>query len=190
MKSFYKTILITFLISFLGINGYAQDYKAAELWDAPAGIVKQIKYKSQDPLLTYKNLKFDQNGKLKNSMIVYDSTGYPDGIDINFGPISLSAKFQFNNNDLVIAELIRKKPDPFELKVEYEFANGEMVKESAICKSKNKTVTYDYIFSDYKLDKNGNWISRAVDLTIKDGFDIKTKRYSEQRDIKYWGINK
>lgn len=189
MKSFYKTILITFLIAFWGINGYAQNYKASELWDV-SGNVKQIKYKSQDPILTYKNLKFDQNGKLKNSMIVYDSTGYPDGIDINFGPISLSAKFQFNNNNLIVAELIRNKPDPFELKVEYEFAKGKMVKESAIYKSKNKTVTYDYIFQGYELDKSGNWISRIVELTTTDESNIKTQKYTERRDIKYWDIDK
>ncbi len=176
---------MTFLTLFSGINVYAQDYKAPELWDA-SGNVKQIKYNSKDPLLTNKNLKFDKNGKLKNSMIVYDNAGFPTGIDINFGPIAMSAEFQFNNDDLIVAKLIRKKPNPFDLKVDYMFENGRMVKESALNKADGKTITYNYEFQSYELDKNGNWISRVVDLTVTDGSDTKTQRYIERREIKYW----
>ncbi len=182
-----KHLLTTLLVAFSAIFGVAQEFKATELWDA-TGNIKQIKYKTSDPLLFSKNMKFDRNGKLKNSFIVYDSTGYPQGIDLNFGPISLIASFNFENNKLISAKLDRNKPSASNLQVEYMYENGDMSHESAVIHGQDKDTQYKYEFSDYKRDERGNWISRQVNLTIDSGSeaDNKTKSYTETREIKYW----
>lgn len=80
-------------------------------------------------MLTSKNIKFNKDGKLKNSLIVYNTSGFPKGIDVNFGSLSFNVNFVFDKNNLISAKMVREKPNPINLEVEYEFENGEMSKE-------------------------------------------------------------
>lgn len=81
-----RTVLFLGMILWGCVCGIAQEFKAASLWDA-YGDVKEIKYSTKDPLMVQKKMKFDRNGKLKNSVIVYNADGYPLGLDMNMGMI-------------------------------------------------------------------------------------------------------
>ena len=182
-----KNLMIILGIVASSVAAYCQDFKASKLFDA-YGNIKQIKYKTQDPLLDFKNVKFDKDGKLKNSMIFYDEAGFPKGIDLNFGPLSFNITFLFDKYNLTNVKLIRTKPNPVELDIKYEFLNGVMTTESAVSSEKKDTTNYQYSFSDYIKDDKGNWISRNVNLIITNpsGTKEKTKTYTETREIKYW----
>lgn len=170
---------------------FSQTYHAAALWDAK-GNVKEIKYSStKDPLLKKKKIKFDENGKLKNSFIVYGNAGLPLGMDFNAGLISLDVNFEFHNIDLIKAVLKTKNGKSSNIiDIVYNFENGLMASENAVSKVKGKNekqIVMNYKFRNYSYDSLGNWLSRDVILEIQEeGRESETKQYTEKREIKYW----
>lgn len=165
----------------------SQEYKAPELWDC-YGKIKEIKYDSKDPVLLKKKLKFDKNGKLNNSMMFYNSNGYPEGIDLNMGIVSFIANFKFFNGNIVKAYVQRDKPNPFNFEAEYIFSDNRMESEKVIFDKGETSKELSYRFSDYKYDDKGNWTSRFVSLKSKD-INLNTEEYvtyEETRKIKYY----
>lgn len=187
MKSLIYTANCLFIILTFSISAFSQKYKASELWDAK-GDIKEIKYKSKDPLLIGKKMKFDKNGKLKDSWILYNSNGIPEGIDMNFGVLNISAKFTFEQEKLILVNFDKQKPSPLSFTLKYFYSDDKITEENAEVESQEKKSSLRYLFDNYGYDEKGNWISRNVTLVISnpDGTIKSNKSYNETRTIKYY----
>lgn len=189
MKKRIGLLLTLVLSTCLAI--FAQEFKAASLWDAQ-GDIKEIKYSTKDPMMVQKKLKFDKNGKLKNSFIVYNETGYPKALDINMGMINMSVKFVYSpDNKLTDVDLTSVYKGNAHKDISFEYKNGIMTGEkikSTETGKKPKDWEGTYSFGDYKYDANGNWISRNVTLKVKNLTDgnAEESTYTETRKITYW----
>ncbi len=186
-----RTVLFLGMILWGCVCGIAQEFKAASLWDAH-GDVKEIKYSTKDPLMVQKKMKFDRNGKLKNSVIVYNADGYPLGLDMNMGMINTSVKFVYSSdNKLADVDLTSAYKGNAHKDISFEYKDGVMTGEKIRSEEKGKKQKEwegIYTFLNYEYDAKGNWISRDVKLKITDLPDGKTEEtaYKETRKITYW----
>lgn len=189
-------ILLPVLFAIVGcFASVAQNYHGALLWDA-TGDVKEIKYKTENPVMPQKKIKFDKDGKISRSMIVYNNDGLPYGMDMNFGPMKSVIRFAFT-------------PDSLLQKVEIEANVGRTGNMTSLFEYDGKTMTgqkvegrsedntekgkeLEYVFSGYEYDSKGNWTGRDVKLKMTDCKKNETteKEYRETRQITYWSDQK
>lgn len=188
----FITLFLSILVLCPGIK--AQDFKAASLWEAK-GNIKEIKYKTKDPLMKQKKLKFDNDGKLKSSVLTYNENGYPFAIDLNLGSVACSVKFTYSGSNPWILEKVvmdtKVMNDHTSNDITFSYEGDVPVKRVIIAEKKgDKPVTYEWTstFSNYKYDSSGNWISRDVEMKGRNLADGTTKEssYTETRELTYW----
>lgn len=186
------TLFLSILVLCPGIK--AQDYKAASLWDAN-GNVKEIKYKTKDPLMKKKKMKFEKDGKLKSNVMTYEDNGYPCGIDMNFGVVAFSVKFTYSSSkphlleNVVMDTKVRNDYNSYDITFSYE---GDVPVKRVINAQKKgddpASFEWTSTFSNYKFDPKGNWISRDVEMKGRNLTDSTTKEssFTETRELTYW----
>lgn len=186
----YVTFVTLIIIS--SLNSFSQEFHASALWDAN-GKVKEIKYTStKDVLLRSKKMKFNKDGKLKNSFLVYNAEGWPIGMGFDAGVMSINAEFTFNGDNLrTITMTITNKDKIRRYEVNYDYSINRMDSKAVDVTYGNGDEAgkiYSYQFSDYKYDDNGNWVSRRVNVTetAKGESEPTVDCYIEVRQIKYW----
>lgn len=184
------------IILFVGIMAMcgmvaAQDYHAAALWDA-TGPVKELKYKTKNPMAQAKKMKFTEEGRLSSSMIFYGDNGYPLGMDMNMFGRFLNISFKFGDNNLLSEVIYNSNVGGwgcFTSTFAYD-ANTMVSQEIKVTDKKTSETTkeYSYRFSGYTYDETGNWTARNVVVNINDLRKGKTEQleYLETREIKYY----
>lgn len=170
--------------------GHAQEFHAAALWDA-FGPVKELKYKTKDPMVQTKKMKFTQDGKLSGSIMVYADNGYPFGMDMNMFGKFVSISFRYKDGLPSNINYSSNVGGWGCFTVTFNYDDKTMVSETVKAtdrKSNELLKEYNYNFSNYIKDENGNWISRDVTLDINDVKKGKTEQmnYVETREIKYY----
>ncbi|MCM1429226.1 MAG: hypothetical protein NC097_05470 [Clostridium sp.] len=166
----------------------AQTYHGPLLYDAK-GNVKEIKTKSKTPE-TVKKVKFDQEGMINRSMMMYDRQGYPIGYNMKFGKISMSLNI-FYNSEMQPDSITYTTPSnsgPFTIEFIRNYDEGVVKSMLYRVKDNPTTKSYEFYYSGEKYDSVGNWIERQVHEICHDPVDNKTeeKDYIDTREIKYW----
>lgn len=183
-----KLIFCFFLLMPLLVLG--QEFKGAALWDAQ-GEIKELKYTTENPIMKPKKIKFDKNGKLAKAMIVYSEKGYPEGMDMNFGPMKTTMKFEFNQDNLLQKVNVETNIGMTGCLTSW-FEYDKIIMTSQVIEGRTEegdaTKKFEFSFSEYLYDDNGNWISRSVKMKMTDFKKNKTeeKTYTETRAITYW----
>ncbi|MBD5356616.1 MAG: hypothetical protein HDR88_06385 [Bacteroides sp.] len=183
-----KKYIIAMISLLFSLCSYAQEYKAAVLYEAQ-GPVKEIRTKSENKL-TRKKLKFMRNGQQKTEIMTLDDNGYPIGFGMNLGSIfnQLSVTYDSlqNISKIFFESNIVGNKQRIEVTNFYEGKRLSSRKVHLIYPKKSGYIISE--FSDEKYDDYGNWIERTVhDKGIsEDGEPGKEKTYIETRTIKYW----
>lgn len=178
-------ILFIFIIGIVGASVHAEEFKGPVLWDA-SGQVKKLEYKTKNPIMSKKGISFTEDGKIKNSMMVYDGKGYPVGFDLTTGVAAISVNIQYTTE--MHPDFITVKSSMFSdgtMEIHFKYVDG--VLEGMECRKVTDKSAENLIFkfSNYVYDGNGNWICRDVSLT-SDKDKEKTKQYTETRKIQYY----
>lgn len=174
----------------------AQDQYHAGVLYGLKGDVKEIKVKSENPLVKGKT-KFIENGMKKLSLLTYNAEGYPIGcFTQGWGNDYKSIAISYNSRNLPsqveIKDNTKKGLSVMSFSMDYD-SSGNLTK--CILKSisgeedGNNVPSSETLFqySGYKFDQRGNWISRVCrQEKIADGKTTGEKTYTETREIKYF----
>lgn len=162
-------------------------YNGPQVYDL-VGSVKSV-ITTPQPQFAFKKVEFTEDGLIKMSWLTFDDTGMARGSNQNLFGLSLITKIIYNEDGRPIEYDIRGN-----MKFRQKFHaintyNGSNVSKTVIVENKKNPKEYIYEYSDYQFDPKGNWISRNVDLTVKDSKgDVtkESKKYKEERIIEYF----
>ena len=182
-----NNILMLWCLCAISLSAFAQDFKYAAIYDA-SGPVKEIKTDSKMPLVQ-KKVKIKENGMGGLSNMMYDNDGLPVGWEMNMMGKQNFQKFFWNEDSRLdsIAVKIDVIGNSELITVKNTYSGRDMISQVIEVKSKEESSKFIMLFSDYKFDDNGNWISRKVTQTeAKNAGGKSEQEFTETRTIKYY----
>lgn len=185
-----RIIIIAIMAVVGAFEGLAQNYKSGALYEL-SGPVKDVKYKTENPFILEKSLKFLEDGRQKLSTWVYNKEGYPFASGFLTSPNSWH-NYLVNYDDQNRVETIN-----FEYAAKNgisknqlrNFYDGNRLAKSVMTDLSDGTPreTATLTYSGEKYDSQGNWIERDVTMTLGNSVP---KSFTETRTIRYYDTNK
>ena len=163
-------------------------YKGQVLYECTPA-VKEVRLTTKDPLARKKKVKFMPDGQISQSMLTYDTEGYPIGCHLTFHGNSMGVAIAYDSirrpSGIEIESNFIGARDTVRVENRYA-ADGHLAGRRAVNPNTGRLLM-EYDYSETHTDTAGNWISRQVRQirhSAKSGV-ADTTSYTETRRLKY-----